>query len=229
VRGALLRTSVPSAAWLGYETFMLESDARQSALGPTEFIDCTATTIRELAGSLAGPTPRETAVASFDWVRDRIRYDPYAAMAERAEYRASAVLRAERGYCVQKAVLLAALGRACDIPSRLGFVDVRNHRMPERLERLMGTNLFVFHGYVELWLDERWVKATPAFDRDSARRAGALLVELDGTNDAMLHPVDPEGHPHIEYVRHRGTYDELPFDELQAALRETYGGARPGG
>jgi hypothetical protein len=83
-----------------------------------------------------------------------------------------------------------------------------------------------FHGYVELWLDGHWVKATPAFDRDSARRAGALLVELDGSNDAMLHPVDPQGHPYIEYVRDRGIYDDLPFDALQAALHETYDSAR---
>lgn len=200
--------------------------ARQQALAPTEFIDWMTPSVRELADSLQRPTPRATAVDAFAWVRDRIRYDPYAAVAERPDYRASAVLQAGRGYCVQKAILLTALGRACGIPSRLGFVDVRNHRTPDHMLRLMGTNLFVYHGYVELWLDDRWVKATPAFDRGAAERAGALLVELDGTNDAMLHPVDPEGHPYIEYVRHRGTFDDLPFEELRAALRETYGEAR---
>jgi transglutaminase-like putative cysteine protease len=205
-----------------------EPDPTERNLAPTEFIDWDAPSIRERAGALGRSAARETAIALFDWVRDAIRYDPYSAMAERDAYRASAVLASGRGYCVQKAVLLAALARACAIPSRLGFVDVRNHRVPERLARLMGTNLFVFHGYVELWLEERWVKATPAFDRDTTRRAGALLVELDGTNDAMLHPVDPQGHPYIEYVRDRGTYDDLPFDELQAALRETYDSARIG-
>ena len=203
-----------------------EAGAIERNLAPTEFIDCDTSSIRERASLLGKASARETAIALFDWVRDSIRYDPYSAMAERDAYRASAVLAQGRGYCVQKAVLLAALARACAIPSRLGFVDVRNHRVPERLARLMGTNLFVFHGYVELWLDRRWVKATPAFDRDTTRRAGALLVELDGTNDAMLHPVDPQGHPYIEYVRDRGIYDDLPFDELQAALRETYDSAR---
>ena len=201
-------------------------DGTERNLAPTEFIDCDAPTIRQRAEQLRQSSARDTAIALFDWVRDNILYDPYSAMAARAEYRASAVLANRRGYCVQKAVLLAAFGRACAIPSRLGFVDVRNHRMPERLARLMGTNLYVFHGYVELWLGERWVKATPAFDRDTTRKAGALLVELDGTNDAMLHPVDPQGHPHIEYVRDRGIYDDLPFEQLQTAIRETYDTAR---
>ena len=28
----------------------------------------------------------------------------------------------------------------------------------------MGTDLFVYHGYAELFLDGKWVKATPAFN-----------------------------------------------------------------
>jgi transglutaminase-like putative cysteine protease len=123
---------------------------------------------------------------------------------------------------VQKAVLLAALARAAGIPSRLGFADVRNHKTPDWLREIMGTDLFVFHGYVELYLDGGWVKATPAFDAQSSRRAGALVVELDGTNDAMLHPVDPEGHPYIEYVQNRGWFADLPLDEIQRTFLETY-------
>jgi len=191
-------------------------------LSPTEFIESDAPAIKNLAESLKRSGERETAVALFNWVRDEIRYDPFAALDDREMYRATAILERRRGYCVQKAVLLAALGRAAGIPCRLGFADVRNHKTPRHLLEIMGTNLYVFHGYVELFLDCHIVNATPPFDPDSTRKAGALLVELDGTNDAMLHPVDPQGHPFIEYVRYRGSFVDLPYDELQQAFLETY-------
>jgi len=122
-------------------------------------------------------------------------------------------------------VLLAALGRAAGIPTRLGFADVRNHKIPEHMREMMGTDLFVYHGYVEFHLDGQWVKATPAFDAEATRRAGILPVELDGSNDAMLHPVDPEGHPFIEYVRDRGSFTDLPMDDIARTLLEVYGAA----
>lgn len=191
-------------------------------LAATEFLDCGEPSIQHLAESLKQSTPQATAVTLFDWVRDNVRYDPYVAIADRPSYRASAVLESRRGHCVQKALLLAALARALGIPTRLGFADVRNHKASPKMLALMGTNLFVFHGYVEFFLDGRWVKATPAFDPEVSRRAGVLPVELDGSNDAMFHPVDPQGHPFIEYVRDRGTYADLPFEEMLATLAEVY-------
>ncbi len=191
-------------------------------LRPSRFIDSDAEPIVARARSLAAETPAQTAVALFNWVRDEISYNPLAAVDGEEQYRASAVLARGSGYCVQKAVLLAALARAAQIPTRLGFADVRNHQVPPRLREMMGTDLFVFHGYVELHLEASWVKAAPAFDAEASRKAGVLPVELDGTNDAMLHPVDPRGHPYIEYVRSRGSYVDVPYEELQRALLETY-------
>jgi transglutaminase-like putative cysteine protease len=191
-------------------------------LASTEFIESAAPEITALAASLRRATPQETAVALFDWVRDEVRYDPWAAIDGREWYRATKVLERRSGYCVQKAVLLAALARAAGIPTRLGFADVRNHQSPPKLRELMGTDVFVFHGYVEFRLGERWVKATPAFDEGSSRKAGVLPVTLDGTNDAMLHPVDPRGHPYIEYIRDRGSFADLPFEELHRTIMETY-------
>lgn len=188
----------------------------------TVYIESEALAIVALADSLAAETPAETAVALFNWVRDRIKYDPLCAVDGADRYRATAIMEHGAGYCVQKAVLLATLGRAAGIPSRLGFADVRNHQVSERLRRMMGTNLFVYHGYVEFYLDGKWVKATPTFDPESARKAGALMVELDGENDAMLHPVDPQGHPYIEYIRDRGSFADLPLEDLRETILSTY-------
>ena len=199
-----------------------EPDDLTELLSPTEYIESDAPAIVSLARALSGDTPAATAVALFDWVRDRITYDPFCAVDGPERYRATVIMESGAGYCVQKAVLLAALGRAAGIPSRLGFADVRNHQVPERMKQMMGTNLFVYHGYVEFYLDGKWVKATPAFDRESALKAGALLVELDGTNDAMLHPVDPQGHPYIEYIQDRGSFVDLPLDDLRETILTTY-------
>ena len=200
----------------------MTTDALLAARQPTTFIESVAPEIVELAHMLTRQTPRESAVALFEWVRDQVRYEPRDVFLDRNGYRATAVLQRRSGYCVQKAVLLAALCRAADIPARLGFVDVRNHKTPRWLLQLMGTDVFVFHGYVVLYLDGVWVKAAPTLDTESAQRAGADVVELDGVHDAMLHPVDPTGQPYIEHVCDRGWHDDVPYGEIVAALHRAY-------
>ena len=108
-----------------------EPDPTERNLAPTEFIDWDAPSIRERAGALGRSAARETAIALFDWVRDAIRYDPYSAMAERDAYRASAVLASGRGYCVQKAVLLALIGVQFVATGVLGELLTRIYHEPE--------------------------------------------------------------------------------------------------
>lgn len=168
-------------------------------------------------------TDREKAVKLFYAVRDGIRYDPYLLSAEPAAYRASDVLRAGAAFCIPKAVLLCAAARAAGVTARLGFADVRNHLNSDKLrERLGGNDLFVWHGYVEFLLDGRWVKATPAFNIELCERFGVLPLEFDGEHDALFHPYTADGQQHMEYVAERGTFDELPFDEVVEAMRTAY-------
>jgi len=160
-------------------------------------------------------TDREKAVALFYAVRDGIRYDPYRLSADAETYRASAVLRAGVAYCIPKAVLLCAAARAVGLTARLGFADVRNHLNSEKLrERMGGSDLFIWHGYVEFLLDGHWVKVTPAFNIELCERFGVLPLDFDGEHDALFHPYTADGRAHMEYVRERGTFDELPFDEI---------------
>ncbi len=197
----------------------------ERALSPTWFIDADDPAIVDLATRAVGDatSPAEQASRLFVAVRDGVRYDPYRVSSDPADYRASAVARAEAAFCVPKAVLLAAVARACSIPARLGFADVRNHLTSERLRARMGTDLFVFHGYVELWLDGRWVKATPAFDRGLCDRFGVRPLEFDGVHDALFHEFDVHGRRHMEYVHERGTFDDLPLDEILATFATVYG------
>jgi transglutaminase-like putative cysteine protease len=186
-------------------------------------------------------TDREKAVALFYAVRDRFRYDPYSMCDDPETYKASSVVRSGVSYCIPKSVLLAAAARAVGIPARLGFADVKNHLSSDRLRERMGSDLFVWHGYTELFLDARgdggcppdnggvsrqgkWIKVTSAFNIELCERFGVLPQEFDGEHDALLHPFTADGREHMEYVRDRGSFDDVPFDEIIAEFRSAYPG-----
>ncbi len=192
-------------------------------LRPTEFIDCDHPAVARFAEQ-AAPTgePRERAVALYYAVRDGFRYDPYRVDLRPEGMRASTVLANGYGFCIPKAVVLAAAARRVGIPSRLGFGDVKNHISTERLRRLMATDLFVYHGCTELYLNERWVKATPAFNRTLCERFNVAPLEFDGVHDALLQQFDRSGNRYMEYVNDRGTRADLPLDEIRTAFEHYY-------
>lgn len=196
-----------------------------ASLAATLLIDRDHPAVQAFAREHAvGATGRERAVALFYAVRDGFRYDPYRIDLSPAGMKASAVLSLGYGWCVTKATLLAAACRAQGIPARLGFADVRNHLSTERMRQTMKTDVFAWHGYTDIWLDGAWLKATPAFNRELCERFGLLPLEFDGTSDSIYHPFDRAGNRHMEYVRQRGTFDDLPLDQIIATFREIYGG-----
>src|SRR5512139_3420381 len=141
-------------------------------LTPTSIIDSAHKLVRDFAMETidGSKDPVERAAKLYLAVRDNILYDPYSPFYLPEHYRASYVLKRGRSFCVPKTSLLCALARACDIPSRIGFADVRNHLATKQLIKFMGSDLFVYHGFVELYLEGRWVKATPAFNIDLCRK-----------------------------------------------------------
>jgi transglutaminase-like putative cysteine protease len=166
----------------------------------------------------------ERAVQLYYAVRDGIRYDPYSLVLTVAGLSASATLEAGRGWCVPKAILLAACCRAQGIPARLGYADVRNHLSTERLRQSMGTDVFYWHGYTAIELEGQWVKATPAFNIELCEKFRIKPLEFDGTEDSIYHPFDLDGRQHMEYLRFRGEYDDVPLDEIMATFVKHYSG-----
>ena len=170
-----------------------------------------------------GADDRERAVSLYYAVRDQLRYDPYRIDLSVAGMKGSTALAKGYGWCVPKAAALAAVCRAAGIPARVGYADVRNHLSTERLRQNMGSDLFVWHGYTDIWLDGQWLKATPAFNIELCDRFGLLPLEFDGRADSIYHPFDKAGNRHMEYVHQRGTYDEMPLDEMVADFARVYG------
>ncbi|MGD8546195.1 MAG: transglutaminase-like domain-containing protein [Candidatus Bathyarchaeota archaeon] len=195
-------------------------------LEPTFVIDSNSEIITEKAASLTGKrnSPKDKAKELFYFVRDKIEYNAYRAFQafNLSDYCASKTLQRGDGYCIQKAVALTALARAVDIPARLGFADVVNHLAPKKLIEMMGTNVFVYHGYSEFWLNDKWVKATPAFNIEMCQKFGIKPVEFDGVSDSILHKRDEKGELHIEYLRYHGTFPDLPFNEIIQAFMKQY-------
>jgi len=170
--------------------------------------------------------PVETAVRLFYTVRDDIRYDPYVPFYRPEHYRSSHVLSAGRGFCISKAGLLCALARASRIPARIGFATVRNHLASRQLIEFLGSDRFVYHGYTELLLEGRWVKATPAFNAELCLRYGAAPLDFDGRRDALLQPYNSELSPFMEYLEDHGTDTDIPVDRIVAAWEHAYGRRR---
>jgi transglutaminase-like putative cysteine protease len=192
-------------------------------LQPGRFIDSAHPTVIGFARQHARRADdRERAVALYYAVRDTVRYNPFQNFMADATYRASACLEQNRGWCVSKAALLAAAARAAGIPARVGFADVKNHLTTPELTAKMGTDLFVYHGYTELYLDGKWVKATPAFNLSLCTRFRVKPLEFDGREDSIFHPFDEDERRHMEYVRWRGEYADVPADEIKRVFRETY-------
>jgi transglutaminase-like putative cysteine protease len=192
-------------------------------LSSAGYIDSAHPSVQEFAEEHAlGQAQREKAVALYYAVRDKIRYNPFLDFADREVFRASSVLQAGEGFCVGKASLLAACARAAGIEARVGFADVKNHLTTPRLAETMGSDLFVYHGYTDLRLDGKWVKATPAFNLALCTRFRVKPLEFDGTADSIFHPFDEDDRRHMEYLRDRGVFADVPVDEIQRTFRETY-------
>lgn len=192
-------------------------------LAPGRYIDSSHPAVREFSKQNAkGEKERERAVSLYYAVRDKIRYNPFLDFADPDVFRASAVLEAGQGFCVGKASLLAACARAAGIEARVGFADVKNHLTTPRLAETMGSDLFVYHGYTEMRIDGNWVKATPAFNLALCTRFRVKPLEFDGREDSIFHPFDEDDRRHMEYLRDRGVYADVPVDEIQQAFREAY-------
>jgi transglutaminase-like putative cysteine protease len=175
-----------------------------------------------------GADDRQRAIALTYAVRDSFRYNPYRIDLSLEGMRASTVIANGYGWCVPKAALLAAVARAAGIPARLGFADVRNHLSTERMRETMKTDLFVWHGYTELWLDGAWRKATPAFNLSLCEKFGLHALDFDGVRDSIYHPFDKAGNRHMEYVSERGSFDDLPLARIAADFHRLYPGWVPG-
>ncbi len=175
-------------------------------------IDSEHPAVSELARRLSGSgTDAERAGRLFAFVRDVISYDLTPVLESREDWLASATLKRGSGFCQQKSVLLAALGRAAGIPTALCFQHLKDHKLLDtRYSKLLPGGIIAFHGLVAFWLDGRWVRVDPSLDLGLCLARGYRLVEFDLVHEALLPPLDLAGRPHFGFLGDMGPFADLP-------------------
>ncbi len=198
----------------------------QKYLSPTSIIDSDHPAVIEYANETvkdAGDGPVAQAVKLYYAVRDNIWYDPYYPFYLPEHYRASNILKSGRGFCISKAGLLCALGRSCNIPSRVGFATVKNHLATPKLLEFIGSDLFVYHGYTEFYLNGKWIKATPTFNIELCEKNHVTPLDFNGQEDAIFQQFNQEKKQFMEYLEYHGTFADIPVDNILDEWKKAYG------
>ena len=165
---------------------------------------------------------KEKAIRIYYAVRDLIRYDPYHIDLNKESLKSSSVIKRKYGYCVEKALTLCSCLRGAGIYSRIGFANVVNHLNSKRLASILKTDIFAYHGYTEIFIEDKWVKATPAFNKELCEKANIKPLDFNGFEDSIFHPFDNSGNKHMEYIHDYGVFEDLPFETILDAYEEFY-------
>lgn len=175
---------------------------------------------RKMTASIDNKT--EMAIALYYAIRDGFKYNPYRMDLRPEGLKASSLLSRDYGYCIEKANLLGACARVVGIPSRLGFANVKNHIGTAKLEKILKTDILVFHGYTELYLNGKWLKVTPAFNKQLCEKLNVAPLEFDGKEDSIFQEYDCKGRKFMEYLYDYGNYPDVPYDLLLKELKKHY-------
>lgn len=193
-------------------------------LDSTYFIDCKHPDVLEYAQSKTEGCVSDTekAIALFQSVRDGYYYNPYYLDFRKEALVASTILKKRTAYCIEKAVLLCAVLRAVGIPSRLNFGNVKNHIAVDRLTEILKTNILVFHGCTEVFLEDRWIKITPAFNKSLCEKLGVPVLDFDGKNEVIFQQYSDDGSVFMEYVHEYGSFADMPHELSLSEINKHY-------
>lgn len=164
---------------------------------------------------------KELAIQLYIKVRESFLYDPYHLDLRYDALKASNVLRKKRAWCVEKAIVLTALARKFNIPSKLGYAIVVNHIGVEKLTSYLRRPEIVFHGYVELFVNERWVKCTPSFDSRICKISNVSVLDWDGENDSLFQSFQGDSR-FMEYIHDYGTFSDVPIELMNTEMHKYY-------
>lgn len=204
----------------------LDAPPPQACLQPTRHFDCDDPSVQAYATKVVGDaeTDIDTIVRLYYAVRDEFRYDPRHFFLSLEQFCSRQVLLDKRGFCMPKALLLSTLARTQGIPSGIGFADVMNHLMPDSMLDSLGQNKPIFHGYSVLYVDGKWLKASPAFNLSMCEKLDTKPLEFDGKSHALFHEYDNKNRKHMEYIKDHGAVADFPYDMVYF---EVYGKKYP--
>ncbi|MCF2876457.1 MULTISPECIES: transglutaminase-like domain-containing protein [Tenacibaculum] len=168
-------------------------------------------------------TKKDFAIKAYYYVRDKWPYNPYRFSLIEEDWKSSLISTQKTGHCLDKAIIYISLLRSQDIPARLGLAKVKNHIAVEDIVEKFGNDVLVPHGYVELFLNDNWVKATPAFNQSLCEKLGVKALDFDGEHDSLFQEYDLSGNVNfMEYLEDYGTFKNVPLPYMFQLMQETY-------
>ena len=202
----------------------LVMETHEKFLKSTSFIDfdhpsIEAFTQQTIAGSR---TREEKAIKLFYAIRDGWHYLATRISFREEDMKASSILKKTEGHCIEKAILMIACCRQIGIPARLCLAKVKNHIAAEHVEKLFGTDELVPHGYAEVFLNQRWVKATPTFNQSLCEKLNVQPLEFDGRQDCLFQEYDQGAGAFMEYLDDYGHFEDVPLDFIINIMQQHY-------
>jgi transglutaminase-like putative cysteine protease len=188
----------------------------------TEILDYQHSAFEEFLRGIEGVgTPLEQLLQTYTKVRDHFLYDPYHLDLRSEGLKASFVLTKSRAWCVEKANVMAACSRRLGFPTRLAYAIVTNHIGVERLVSYLRRPEIVFHGYVEIFIDGKWVSCTPSFDKFVCRMTGVAPLEFDGKTNSLFQAFKGED-LFMEYLHYYGSFADVPVELMNSEMKKYY-------
>ncbi len=165
---------------------------------------------------------KEKAILLYLKIRDGWRYNPYYISFSKENYRASIISKKSDGHCIEKSILLIACLRGLQIPARIHFAKVKNHIGVERIVEKFGTNEMSPHGMVNVFLSGKWLKVSPAFNKELCQKCNVATLDFDGENDSIFHEFDKDGSLFMEYIEDYGHFEDVPTEFIFNNFKENY-------
>jgi hypothetical protein len=99
---------------------------------------------------------------------------------------------------------------------------VKNHIGIEKFVEKFGNDEITPHGMVDMYLDNKWVKVSPAFNKQLCQRLNVHALDFDGEHDSLFHEFDKSGNTFMLYLEDYGSFSDVPLDFIANNFRENY-------
>ena len=193
-------------------------------LSKTYYLDYTDKSIQSIVNQYKTSqlSKQEIAIDLYYKIRDGWRYNPYRISFVKEHYQSSFIANKTDGHCIEKSILLISCLRALDIPARLHLAKVKNHIGVEKFKEKFGSDEITPHGMVDIYLNNKWVKVSPAFNKELCDKLNVHVLDFDGENDSLFQEFDKSGNTFMHYLEDYGSFADVPLDFIANNFKENY-------